>query len=167
LLEQNDSETSSQSQKKSHSPSRPSSKRSQALEGVFKNYKFDLTKLEQNGDSIFKALNQGISLLKTPILQDLTQKLSIKIYASLELNFHLSTDTSYITDPPVVFNTEAMPILESVNIAQVLENIYQSFNKKIEQFSLQGSGWVLHYQPLQASATFELPKEIHDKKSSS
>ena len=68
-----------------------------------------------------------------------------------------------------------MPILESTNIVQVLENISQSFNSKIEQFSMKGSGWVLHnllniqlhvaeYRPLQASATFELPKEIRDKK---
>ena len=109
------------------------------------------------------------------ILQNLMQKLAIKIYASLKLNCHLFADTRFITDPPVVFNTEPVPMLESTDIACVLESIFNSFTSKIETFSIQGSGWVLdrllniqlhvaEYQPLQASTTFELLKEIRDKK---
>jgi hypothetical protein len=105
----------------------------------------------------------------------LTQKLAIKIYASLKLNFHLSIDSSFITDPPVVLNTEPVLVLESTDIAHFLKGIFESFTSKIEAFSMRESGWVLNkllyiqlhvaeFQPLQASATFELPKEIHDKK---
>ena len=93
---------------------------------------------------IFLVLTRGISTLKPSILHDLTQKLAIKIYVSLKLNFHLSVDFNYITDPPIVFNTEHTPVLESTNIAHVLEDIFESFTSKIETFCMQGSGWVLH-----------------------
>ena len=107
-------------------------------------------------------------------MQDLAQKLAIEIYVSLKLNFHLSVDSSYVTDPPVVFNTEPISLLESTEIARVLEGIFESFTSKIETFSMQGSGWVLHkllnlhlhvavYQPLHGSVfTFRLPQEVYD-----
>ena len=86
------------------------------------NYNIDLTKLEQ-GDDIFKALTHGISALKPAILQDCAQKLAIKIYVSLELNFHLSVDTSFITDSAVL-DTEPVLVLESTDIARILEGIF-------------------------------------------
>jgi hypothetical protein len=147
-----------------------------ALDDTFKNYSVDLTKFEQGVDDIFVALNRGILALKPAILQNLMQKRGIKIHVSLKLNFHLSIDTDYITDPSPVLNTEPVPILESTNLANVLEDIYNSLTSKIEDFSMQGSGWVLHnllqlqlhvaeFQPLRASAaTFKLPKEVLDKK---
>ena len=146
-----------------------------ALEGVFKNYTVDLSKSDQRND-IFEVLTQGISTLKPSILQDLSQKLAIKIYVSLKLNFHLSIDTTYVTDPPVVFNTDPVSVLMSTDIERILEKIFETLTSKIETFSMQGSGWVLHkllnlqlhvteYQPLHGSVfTFRLPKEVYDKK---
>ena len=55
---------------------------SKALDGVFKNYKLDLTRFEQTGDAIFKVLNQGISSLETTILQDLEEK---KLHQNIRL----------------------------------------------------------------------------------
>jgi hypothetical protein len=148
---------------------------SQALDNALINYDLDLKKHEQGGDDIFKTLTRGLAALKPTILQNLEQKKSIKIHVSLELLFHLSTDTDFITDPAVVLNTEPLSILQSTDIQLVLKEIFDSLIAKIEDFSLRGSGWVLNrllniqlhvteFQPLRASTTFELPKEIRDKK---
>ena len=67
-------------------------------------------------------------------------------------------------------------MLESTDIGNVLEKIFETFTSKIETFSIQGSGWVLHkllnlqlhvaeYQPLRGSVfSFRLPSEVFDKK---
>ena len=120
-MTQNDSE-GEPSKRKDTSSSIPT-QIEQALDDALINYNVGLTKLEQ-GDDIFKALTHGISALKPAILQDLAQKLAIKIYASLELNFHLSVDPSFITELALVLNTVPVLVLESTDIARVLEGIF-------------------------------------------
>ena len=66
-----------------------------------------------------------------------------KIYMTLHANVHLSTDPSYITDPSAVFKTEQVEILASTNINEVLDKIYNSLIKSVDEFESRGSGWVM------------------------
>ena len=72
----------------------------------------------------------------------LRKKRALKVYLSLHVNFHLSTDPTFATDPPFVLNTEPVEILESTIINQTLDNIYDTLIKAIDDFELRGSGWV-------------------------
>ena len=90
-------------------------------------------------------------------------------YSTPYINFHQSTD------PPVVLNTEPVEILESTNITETLDSIYDMLINMVEEFEIRGSGWVLdqllrldlhvlEFVPLRASTYLPLPKEIADKK---
>ena len=70
----------------------------------------------------------------------MNQRKSLKVYFSLHTMFHLSTDHSFVTDPPACFNTEPVEVYESTNI---FDKIYDELINLIETFEAKGSGWLL------------------------
>ena len=90
---------------------------------------------------------------------------------ALFLNFHQSADTSVLTEPPVVFNSEPVEVLATTDIDEVLNVIFDNLLKQIDEFQERGSGWVLHellridlhtfaFDPLRGSTYIPLPDEL-------
>ena len=142
----------------------------QALNGTLQDFSISLEEKKQTVESIYEVLSDAIYRYRSTI----AKKLATKIYMSLHVNFHQSSDPSFISDPPIVLNTKPVEILASTNISEVLTTFYSSLMESIDNFELQGSGWVLDqllrldlcvlkYDPLRASTYLPLPEKIRYK----
>lgn len=140
-----------------------------ALENTLADYRLVLTDEEQNANNIFAILKDSVSQLRGRVNEELKKKRALKFYLSLHLNFHLGSDETYITEPPVVLNTSAVELYESSQLDEILEKEYSNLVSAIEQFQGRGSGWVLdkllmldlhvfEFSPLRATSYIRLPK---------
>ena len=108
-------------------------KTNSALENTFVNYSVNLEDKEQN--SYFKEdLTNGVYTLKEKNQQELTRKNAIKLFVSLHVNFHLSIDPSYVTEPAAVLNTEPVVVLLSTNLNETLDNVCDRLFNAIDDF---------------------------------
>ena len=55
---------------------------------------------------------------------------------ALHLEFHQSTDPSFLTEPPAVFNTTPVEVLAATDVVDALDAIYKQLLKKIEEFEV-------------------------------
>ena len=73
-----------------------------------------------------------------------------------------------------MFKSSPLEILAATDIDGVLQSIYDQLLKKINDFEVRGSGWLLHelsrldlhtyvYDPLRASTYIPLPKDLQAK----
>lgn len=73
-----------------------------------------------------------------------------------------------------MFRSSPLEILAATDIDGVLQSIYGQLLKKINDFEVRGSGWLLHelsrldlhtyvYDPLRASTYIPLPKDLQAK----
>ena len=92
-----------------------------ALDNTLANYQLNLDDEEQDAGNIVGVLKNSILQLNNRINEELMKKKAIKFYISLHANFHLSSDTSFMTDPPVVLNTDVEEIYESSEVDEILE----------------------------------------------
>ena len=149
----------------------PIEDRAQALHGTLRDFSINLRGRQQNVENIYEVLKSAIHRFRNKILQGEVKK----VYMALHANFHLSTDPTFITDPPVVLHTKPEEVLASTNINEVLENIFSTMMQSVEDYELRGSGWILNqllrldlhilrFDPLRASTYLKLPEEIRYKR---
>ena len=110
-----------------------------ASNGTLKYFSISLEEKQQTAENIYEVLSATIYRYRSTI----EKKLSTKIYMSLHVNFHQSSDPTFISDPPIVLNTKPVEIIASTDISEVLTTFYSSLIDSIDNFELQGSGWVL------------------------
>ena len=143
---------------------------------MIKEYSVDLSSEEQTPSNIYDLLRDHVNDLKPTINEELELKHALKIYVSLHVNFQQSTDITFITDPPPVFNSEPEEVLESTDIDIVLENAHGQLENAIDAYEQRGSGCILHqllkldihvlqYDPLHGSTYLRFPNFIKFKKS--
>ena len=58
----------------------------------------------------------------------------------MHLNFHLNTDESFVTDPPIVLNSNTEEVYRTSDIDAILKLIYEKLCTQIEDFEHRGSG---------------------------
>ena len=101
------------------------------------------------------------------------KKRAVKFYLSLHVNFHLSTDVAFLTDPTAVLSTDAIEVYHSCDVHGALNSTYE--NLAIEDFQQRGSGWILdklialdlhllEFDPLRATSYIPLPTCIQNRK---
>lgn len=80
-----------------------------------------------------------------------------------------------MTEQSILLNTDVEDILQSSDLNDLLQKKYEDLQTFIENFQLQGSGWVLdklmmlylhvcEYNPLRATSYIPLPKEMQNSK---
>ena len=94
-----------------------------ALENTLADYRLDLE--DENQDDIFAVLKHAVFQLKNKVREEIMKKKAIKVYVSLHADFHLSMDTTFITEPPLVLNTGVVEVLESSDIDGILCATYE------------------------------------------
>ena len=80
--------------------------------------------------------------MENRISEEVAKKEAVKCYLSLRANFHLSTDETFLTNPPAVLNTNAMGVYNSGDMRTALNTAYGNLVSVIEDFSnvdLEGS----------------------------
>ena len=145
-----------------------------ALDHVTDQFSTDLKKFTQTPETIIDVLKDNIVNLKPTIEIELERKRALKIIVALHVTFHQATDPTFLSEPPPVFKSSPLEILAATDIDGVLQSIYDQLLKKINDFEVRGSGWLLHelsrldlhtyvYDPLRASTYIPLPKDLQAK----
>ena len=80
------------------------------LDHVFDVYSIDLERLDQPPENILAVLKNAVLDLKDMIEKELEQRRTVKVVVALHLNFYQSADTPFLTNPPVVFNSDAVEV---------------------------------------------------------
>ena len=146
-----------------------------ALENTLTDYRINLENELQDADMILDLLKDSVMQLHNTIDEELCKKKALKFYLSLHANFHLGSDESFQTDPPIVFNTDPFEIYESTEVDGILTQTYEKLFSSIEEFQHRGSGWVLdkllridihilEFNPLRATSYIPLPTQLARKK---
>ena len=144
------------------------------LDHVTDLFRTDLKKFAQTPETIINVLKDNIVNSKQTIEVELERKRALKIIVALHVTFHQATDPTFLSEPPPVFRSSPIEVLVATDIDGVLQSIYDQLLKKINEFEVRGSGWVLHelsrldlhtyvYDPLRALTYMPLPDDLKAK----
>ena len=89
------------------------------------------------------ALAEGLRPSKNVenrINEEVVKKRAVKFYLSLHVNFHLSTDVAFLTDPPAVLSTDTIGVYDSCDVHDALSSTYENLVSAIEDIQQRGSG---------------------------
>ena len=75
---------------------------------------------------------------------EVAKKKAIHFYLSLHVNFHLSTDETFLTNPHAVLNTNVIEVYNSSEVHNALNSTHRNLVSAIEDFQQRRSGWVLN-----------------------
>ena len=103
------------------------------------------------------------------------RKKAVKYYWSLNVNFHLSSDQTFLTNPHTVINNNTMEVYMSSEIDNAFNSTYENLASAIKDFQQCGSGWVLNklfsldlhlleFSRLRATSYIPLPQEVRNRK---
>ena len=147
------------------------------IEDTISKFSQNVSSTKQNNRNILNILHSIILNTQQKLKQELKRMKALKFYISTYLEFQLSHDPSYKTNPPVVMNSPPKPILESSDIPKKLEKVFRLLTTLIDEFQENGSGFILtkihkmdlfvmHYKPLRGGHLIHtLPKYLIQSKS--
>ena len=121
------------------------------------------------------SLNEAIFAMENKLRTFRMEEHALKFSMAISVEFEKATDSSIITDPPVVLQSEQFEIYNDTNIREQLEKIVKQLDTSIDVYEHCGSGWVLRrlvaldttiwkLDPLRASIFHELPEWIINKR---
>lgn len=120
---------------------RRSEKQTSALDGTFTS---NIVEFTQPTDTYFEQeLDDAFAQQSDYLRSQLAAKRAIKYSTSLKMQFHQTTDITYVTNPAIFLNTSASMLIESSNLEQDLSTHKTDLLHQIEQYSQNGSGWVV------------------------
>ena len=100
---------------------------------------------QANKDDLFARCEKVLSTLKSVLIIELLDKKGVKFYFTIRAIFHQSKDPSIITEPPVSFRSEVFTALNTDKFNLHLKVAMMQFQKQLEEFERNGSGWVLNH----------------------
>ena len=62
-------------------------------------------------------------------------KRALKFYLSLRVNFHLSTDVAFLTDPPAVLSTDTIEVYDPCDVHDALNSTYENLVSASKTFT--------------------------------
>ena len=139
-----------------------------ALDGTVSEYRLNLEDEQQDASNVLNGLKGSTFQMENRINEEIAKKRAVRFYLSLHVYFHLSTDLTFLTDPPAVFSTDAVELYNSNDVHVALNSIYGNLVPAIEDFQQCGSGWILDkllgldlhllkFNPLRATSYIPLP----------
>ena len=107
---------------------------SHALDHATDKFTVHLQELDQTPETIIDILKDSIMNLKPTIEVELERKRALKIIIALHVTFHQATDPTFLSEPPPVFKSMPVEILEGTDIDEGLHLITNELMKKIDDF---------------------------------
>ena len=98
-----------------------------------------------NKHDLVGRMEKLITTFRSSIEVQLSKLNAIKYYFTLRMIFHQSKDNSIVTDPPVSFRSEVFTALNSEKLYLHTNVAMKQFNKQIDEFKRNGSGWVINH----------------------
>ena len=112
-----------------------------ALNGTVNEHRLNLEDEQQDASNVLDVLKE--STFQRRINEEVVKKRAVKSYLSRHVNFHLSTDVAFLTDPPAVLSTDTIEVYDSIDAHDALNSTYENLVSAIEDFQQRGSGWIL------------------------
>ncbi len=109
-----------------------------ALQNVMVLYRKPLN--TSNFDDVRMAIIQDAQSL---LRREVAVRKSLKWYLAVKAILYKAMDPSVVTDPPAVFNTNAMLGFIGSDYDAALNIAYGSVIKQLDEYQTKGSGWVL------------------------
>ena len=110
-----------------------------ALNGTVNEYRLNLEDEQQDASNVLDVLKESTFQVENRINEEVVKKRAVKFYLPLHVNFHLSTDVAFLTDPPVVLSTDAIEVYDSSDVHDALNSSYENLVSAIEDFQQRGS----------------------------
>ena len=143
-----------------------------ALDGIVRMERLNFS---ENGKDLLDRLKTSLELAHDKLVFEQEKSKPFKFYLALKATFYKASNSAEITTPPPCFNSEPIVILPPTNVKEVVEKVYSNLMKQMENYSKNGSGWVLKnfvtleinflsYKPLRGSSFIETPKNLQNKK---
>ena len=100
---------------------------------------------QTNKDDLFGRCEKILSTFKSVLVIELSNGKGVKFYFTIRAIFHQSKDPSIITEPPASFRSEVFTALNMDKFNLHLKVAMMQFQKQIEEFEKNGSGWILNH----------------------
>ena len=94
--------------------------------------------------NLLDRLKDSLQAAYEKLMLDRENNPSLKVYFSLKAVFYKAANSSELTSPPPSFNSEPIIILAATNIQEIVEMVYANLTKQLDNYSTNGSGWVLN-----------------------
>ena len=94
-----------------------------ALNGTVNEHRLNLEDEQQNASNVLNVLKESTFQMENRISEEVAKKRAVKFYM-LHANFHLSTDVTFLTNPPAVLSTDTIEVYDSSDIRDALNSIY-------------------------------------------
>ena len=82
-----------------------------ALNGAVNEYRLNLEDEQQDASNVLDVLKESNFQMENRISKEVAKKRAIKFYLLLHANFHLSTDVTFVTNPPAVFCADTIKVI--------------------------------------------------------
>ena len=95
----------------------------------------DLECEQQDASNVLNFLKESTFRMGNKISEELARERAIIFYLSLHATFHLSSDETFLTDPPAVLNTNFMDIYISSEMHNTLSSTCENLYLPLKTFS--------------------------------
>ena len=132
-------------------------------------YRLNLEDEHQDASNVLNILKESTFQMENRIHEEVAKKRAVKFYLSLRVNFHPSTDVTFLIDPPAVISTATVEVYHTSDVHVALHcSIYRNPASAVEDFEQRESGWILDkllalnlhllkFDPLRATSYIPLP----------
>ena len=128
---------------------------------------------KNDGADYVSIINSSCSTMSSKLEEYKKENHALKFNMTIHVKFEQSTDSSIVTNPPVVLVSEQFEVYLHTDIPELLNIIAKQLENRIETYEGTGSGWVIanlvsldttiwQLDPLRASSYHALPKWIQD-----
>ena len=81
--------------------------------GTVNEYRLNLEDEQQDASNVLDVLKESTFQMENKNNEEVVKKRAVKFYLSLHVNFHLSTDVAFLTDPPAVLIADTIEVYDS------------------------------------------------------
>ena len=85
-----------------------------AVDATVNEFRLNLEHEQQDASSVLDVLKESTFQMENRINEEVVKMKAVKFYLSLHVNFHLSTDVTFLTNPPTVLSTDTIEVINRV-----------------------------------------------------
>ena len=97
-----------------------------APDGTGNGYRPNLEDEHQDASNELDILKESTFQMENTISEEVVKKRAVRLYLSLHVNFRLSTDVTFLTNPPAVLSTYPIEVYGSSDVHDALNSIYEN-----------------------------------------
>ena len=94
------------------------------LYGTVNDNRLNLEDEQQGASNVLDVLKESTFQMENRINEEAVKKRAVNFYLSLHVNFHLSTDVTFLTNPQAVLSTHNIEVYDWSDVHKALDSIH-------------------------------------------